>query len=220
MNKELAAISPIPIPQVLRKAIIEDVEFVVVNKMEGNQRQFIDCSPSILESFGKDLAIIHSRRFNECGNMGGAFRYPVTEFNKRLTQVLSEITHRYDTDLQELSKYDEILQGLLELPDPSDASYVMVDFDARQFLFSDDKITAIVDTEAYVIGPRELDLIPLECSLDLERAIAFRRGYESIDAFPILHEIRRPYRYFFALLQVKGPMDYIQWMNTPHYFDM
>ena len=92
--------------------------------------------------------------------------------------------------------------------------------DSRQLLFDDYKITAIVDTEAYGLGPRELDLITLECSLDREGAKAFRRGYESVDTFPILSKYRRAYRYFFALLQVKGPMDYMKWMNTPSYFDM
>jgi aminoglycoside phosphotransferase (APT) family kinase protein len=219
VNKELSLVSPIPIPQVLRKQTIDDVEFIVVNKMEGEKRNFIDTPTEILESLGRDLAYIHKKRFFECGNIKGDFRYPIFEFNKRLAQVIDDITSKYYRDQSELFINDDIIQELVDLPAPPNSSYVMVDLDSRQMLFDDHRITAIVDTEAYVIGPRELDLITLECSLSAEGAKALKKGYESVDVFPDLIKYRKPYRYFFALLQVKGPFNYIEWINTPNHFD-
>ncbi|QJD82917.1 hypothetical protein [Cohnella herbarum] len=115
--------------------------------------------------------------------------------------------------------HNEIIKKLQVNPAPSISSFVMVDMDSRQLLFDDKRVTAIVDTEAYVIGPRELDLVTIECNLTSNGARAFKRGYESIGEFPDLTQCREPYRYFFSLLEVKGPIDYKEWTNTPKYFD-
>lgn len=90
----------------------------------------------------------------------------------------------------------------------------MIDIDPSQFLTDGSQLTGIVDTEAYVIAPRELDFIGLEYILDEQSAAEFRAGYESLLPIPNLTECRLPYRYFYRLLSVQGSVDIGQWMNA------
>ena len=94
----------------------------------------------------------------------------------------------------------------------------MVDMDSRQLLSDGTRVTSIVDTEAYVLGPRELDLLTLEDNFNQETAGSFKLGYQSIKPFPDLSIIRNIYRFFYGLMQVKGPIEINAWMSRPVLF--
>ncbi|MDP5274276.1 hypothetical protein [Chengkuizengella axinellae] len=220
INKEIESLSSIPIPQVLRKGMVDGFQVVVVERMNGSSFQFPNQPSLMLERFGESLAKIHSKKFKECGNVIGTFRYPVDQFHKRLIEIIQVIVEKhYKNEKQIKLEFKTMLEILKQLPSPKYASYIMVDMDSRQLLSNGQQITAIVDTEAYVIAPRELDLISLECSFDLNAAAAFKKGYESVLSFPDLSPYREVYRYFYRLLQVKGPIDYTDWMSKPSYFE-
>jgi hypothetical protein len=59
-------------------------------------------------------------------------------------------------------------------------AFVLVDIDPSQFLSNGEIITCLVDTEAYVIAPRELDFYALEYFLDEQSEKNFKIGYEKI----------------------------------------
>jgi hypothetical protein len=103
------------------------------------------------------------------------------------------------------------------MPIPKYASYIMLDMEPRQFLSNGGLVNAIVDTEAYVLGPRELDLIAIECSLDESGAKSFKKGYTDVLSVPELSQIRELYRYLFCLIEIMGPSyDYNSWVSMPH----
>jgi hypothetical protein len=221
MNRVLGELSPIPVPQVLRKAVVDGVPYVVVEKMPGTTlRSFQSLPTEALVQLGEALARIHSRKFSECGTLSGRLRYPVGQFHKRMAATMRELVQRYYADVPEISiLLDEMCAQLLALPPLRHASLIMLDMDPTQFLHENGRITALVDTEVYALGPRELELVALEYLLDKASAAAFVSGYESVLPFPDLRQVRAPYRYFCRLVEVQGPVDIDAWMNGPKWFD-
>jgi hypothetical protein len=97
---------------------------------------------------------------------------------------------------------------------------VMLDVDATQFLGDGGHITALVDTDAYVVAPRELDFVGYEYELDAPGAAAFARGYRAILPLPDLTSARPVYRYLFRLLGVQGTVPLEEWLAWPAWFDL
>lgn len=56
-------------------------------------------------------------------------------------------------------------------------------------------LSAVVDVEAYAVGPREIDFIGLEYVLDEKSAEAFLGGYSKQLQPPDLSSYREVYRY-------------------------
>jgi hypothetical protein len=79
---------------------------------------------------------------------------------------------------------------------PTTYSLIMPDISANQFVFSQDlnKINAVVDFDAYVIGPREWELSIIELCLSNRKF--FKDGYEVYCEMPELSESRDFYRFF------------------------
>jgi fructosamine-3-kinase len=221
LNTYLNKFSPIPAPRVLRKGQIDDRLCVVLEYMPGEVlRGFRDKPATMLEQFGAALAQLHSERFADCGNPVGSFRYPLAEFPARMVETMRQLAdHQYRTDRRMRAQIESMTRAVRKLPPPDAAALVLVDIGADQFLSDGDRLTAVVDTEAYVVGPPELDLICLEYSLDRPSAVPFLAGYRSVLPLPDLSRVRLPYRYLYRLLGVKGQVDWEEWLGWPCVFD-
>ena len=135
-------------------------------------------------------------------------------------ETLRMLVSRFFADDERMSgALGPICRAALALPAPERAALVMVDLDVCQFLSDGRRITAVVDTEGYVVGPRELDLIALEYLLDQAGAAAFARGYRTVLPLPDLAPVRTIYRYLYLLLEVQGQADFDEWMRWPSLFD-
>lgn len=205
INKLLSRISNnIAIPNVINKGIIDGRQVIVVDKMNGTNLNFLNTSTQMMEHLGKSIAEIHSHRFNECGAPNGLMRYSLEDF--------------LEPDI--LNNVDYYCKLVTNMPIPLNASLIMLDMDSRQFLSNGNHVHTIIDTEAYVLGPREMDLIAIECCLDQSGAVSFEKGYSSILPFPDLKSVREVYRFLFCLLEIKGPaFDYKWWVSMPHLFN-
>ena len=111
-----------------------------------------------------------------------------------------------------------IIYDVSQLSNPTESAFVMIDLDPRQLLVQDGHFTSIVDTDAYVVGPRELDFVNMEYLLDERSVIPFIRGYSSILPLPDLSKSREPLRYFLRLLEVQGEVNIETWMNKTKLF--
>ena len=163
LNASIAEVSPIPAPRVLRKGIVDVRQWVVVERMPGCALETFRGQPAeMLEQFGYALASIHSLRFADYGSPSGHIRYPLDGFFARLVETLRMLVSRfYPGDERIMAALEPICRATLALPPPTHTTLVMVDLDVEQFLSEGPRITAVVDTEGYVVGPRELDLIAL-----------------------------------------------------------
>jgi aminoglycoside phosphotransferase len=221
LNAQLAEISPIPAPRVLRKGVLGGREWVVVEYMPGSVLETLRGQPpQMLEQLGYALARVHSRRFSDYGSPSGRVRHPLGGFFARLAETLRMLVSSFFPDDERITgALEPICRSAQALPAPASATLVMIDLDVCQFLSDGQRITAVVDTEGYVVGPRELDLIALEYLLDQAGAAAFARGYSTVLPLPDLAPVRAIYRYLYLLLEVQGQADFDEWMGWPYLFD-
>ena len=170
--------------------------------------------------FGTALAQIHSLRFTECGNPSGSFRYPLAEFPTRLVETMRQLVEKeYRAERRIRGALEPMCHAAAHLPPPEAGALVLVDIGSGQFITDGQRLTAVVDTEAYVVGPRELDFIGLEYCLDPRSAAPFLAGYRSVLPLPTLSLVRPVYRYLYRLLGVRGQVDLDQSLDWPCLFD-
>jgi hypothetical protein len=215
VNNKLSELTSIPVPRVINKGEEFAREFVVVEKLKGEVVQsFIGQPSSVLQSLGEGLAEIHRYNENYIGSPSGKFKVRLEDFNQHLKDIMAELVSRFYFDQERIkSKLIEINDLLDRLPVPEFSTFVLVDMDPTQFLSNSKVITGLVDTEAYVIAPRELDFIGLEYVLDEKAAMSFKVGYEKVMGIPDLTKCRTIYRYLYRLLSVQGSVDIDEWMN-------
>jgi fructosamine-3-kinase len=219
VNNILSEFSTIPIPRVLKKGV-SSREYVVVEKLEGQVVNSLIGQPaSLLQSLGEGLANIHQHQRHYIGNPSGTFQIQLEHFHDHLISVMKELVSKFYRNNQKIvNQLDEIIEILKDLPVPDCSTFVLVDMDPTQFLSNGTVITGLVDTEAYVIAPRELDFIALEYILDEKGAAAFKKGYEKVMKIPDLTNYRLPYRYLYRLLSVQGSADLENWLNQDALF--
>jgi fructosamine-3-kinase len=221
INATLARLCPIPIPQVLRKGMLEGQPYVVVEYMPGSPlHDFTALPESALEALGQALAQIHTRRFGYYGSASWQSCSTLSTFPARLTQTMRMLVHQfYQADAAIKEALPSACEAVAQLPPLEEGALILIDIDPTQFLTDGEHFTALVDTEAYAIGPRELDFIGLEYVLDQRGATAVARGYNGILPFPELSQVRSVYRYLYRLLEVQGSADLEVWMRHPPLFD-
>lgn len=221
INAILAQLSSIPVPQVLRKGLVGGQPYAVVEYMPGSPlNDFSSLSGSALEALGQALARIHTCQFEYYGSLGGQVRSALSTFPARLIETMRMLVHQF---YQQNAAIKEALsptcEAVSELPSVEAGVPVLIDIDPTQFLTDGELFTALVDTEAYAIGPRELDFIGLEYILDQRGATALARGYNGVLPLPKLSQVRPVYRYLYRLLEVQGSVELDVWMRHPPLFD-
>jgi len=209
----LDTVADIPVPRVLRHAVEEEKEYLIVEKMNGKALQsFVGQSDALLRQLGVWLARIHSRRCDYYGNLALTRSEPPTSFHARLSDTIRQLVERdYANESAIEAHLDVVMQELGVLPVPDYFCPVFVDLDPSQFLTHDGVLSAVVDVEAYVVAPREFDFIGLEYVLDERSAACFLQGYSTILEPPDITIYRHAYRYFYRLLGVQGSVDLDRW---------
>ena len=94
----------------------------------------------------------------------------------------------------------------------------MPDLRWDQFLRQQDKLSALVDLDAIVYGPRTLEFVLLEYLLDPSQAECFAAEYQNYQVIPDLTDVRLPYRLLLFSMNVLGETDLDEWLNHPHRF--
>jgi Ser/Thr protein kinase RdoA (MazF antagonist) len=220
LNGLLARLSPIAVPRVRRKATLAGRSCVVVDYVPGAPLEAFDHLPeSALEELGRALACIHCRRFASYGHPTGKPRHPLPTFHTRLAETMRLLVDQfYQHDARISAALEPMWAAALQLPPLEVGALVMIDLDPTQFLTDGEHLTGLIDTEAYVIGPRAFDFIALEYLLTQPGAAAVARGYAGLLPLPDLVAVRPVYRYFYRLLEAQGKIDLAEWMARPRVF--
>lgn len=220
-NDLLARLCPIPVPRVLRQGVVAGHPCLVVERLPGERLTDLRALPAAaLADLGAALARVHRRRFDWWGAPFGGARRPLAAFHARLAATLDALVARFFArDAALAGALPAYRAAALALPAPESAALVMIDVDATQFLAAGGRITGLVDTDAYVVAPRALDLIGYEYELDAASAAAFAEGYRTILPLPDLRAVRPVYRYLYRLLEVQGAVPLEAWMAWPALFD-
>lgn len=221
VNSYLHEVSLIRVPRVLRTGTTEGRRWAVVERMSGSTLDSFHHLPAAtLEVLGQSLARVHSRGFDWCGTPAGTFSYPLSEFPVRLAEMMTEHVARFHRTNGRVANELATMCGAAAQLAPLEAgALILIDNDIRQYLTDGTRLTALVDTEAYAVGPREMELVLLECQLDRHGAAAFARGYSSVQPLPELTVVRAVYRYLCFLLCALGQRDVDEWLAKPPLLD-
>lgn len=214
------AIQEVPAPKAIARKQSGGRDYLIVEKMRGAPlNAFTNQSGELLRQFGVWLAKVHRNSCDYYGNLAGTRRGTKEQFHDILAQAMIRLVDMdYRGDSAIASGLEGVLEELAALPNPQSFCPILIDMDPSQFLTEDGLLTAIVDAEAYVLGPREFDFIGLEYVLDERSARAFIDGYTTVLTLPRLSECRRPYRYLYRLLGVQGSVDLDRWFAQAELF--
>lgn len=206
--------SLIRLPKILRKELYHKRPYLIVEDLPGIPLQsFNQLSEDGLWEFGAALAKIHGGR-----HKAPAIK-PAIPFHITAAPVMQDLVHRFyhqDRTCQHL--WQTLGPRLTALPPEEFWSPILLDMDPSQFLTDGNRLTAVVDTELYVMAPPHLELIGLEYLLGDHDATHFRAGYESIRTLPDLAPWRSTYRFLLRLLSFQGSVDWELWMSHPTRF--
>ncbi len=219
INHTLSALNAFKYPKILEIHEM-DRAYAVVELLPGTTlRTFTELSDDELRKFGRNLAKVHSCKFNYWGNPAGTFVVEMDQVDSHVARSMKRIIDEFYLDNRKIVEYLPEMQRILwDMPAPENSSFVLFDIDPTQFLVDHGIITGLVDTEAYVIAPREFDFIALEYVLNGRSAELISEGYETIMALPDLKPVRTVYRYLCRLIEIQGDDDMDDWLAQPSLF--
>lgn len=221
LNAQLARLSPLPVPLVLRTGAVAGRRCAVMERLPGERLADFGALPvAAAGALGRAIARIHRQQFAWWGRPDGREQRSLDTFHARLSAVMRQLVrHFYAHDAAIAAALAPACAMAAALPVPESAALVMLDVDATQFLTAGSRLTALVDTDAYAVAPRALDFIGYEYELDAERAAAFAHAYRTILPLPDLAAVRPVYRYFYCLMEVQGAVDLAEWLHWPVCFE-
>lgn len=157
-------------------------------------------SASLLHQLGQYVGFLHQSKYPQFGVFPPDGRNPtfdVASFGLRLRSCMQRLIGRHWAEDTAVAAYFRQLP--LDTLQVGSFSLMMPDISANQFVFAPtlDCIRAVVDYDAYVLGPREWELAVLE--LCMQDGTAFRQGYESYAPLPDLSATRAIYRFLMYL---------------------
>jgi hypothetical protein len=96
---------------------------------------------------------------------------------------------------------------------------MMLDLRWDQFLMLDGKLKALVDLDAFVIAPIELEFVLLEYILTPEQLLIWCSAYQLQGGkIPKITVVRDSYRKLLFAMKVLGESDLTRWLGQAHFF--
>lgn len=209
----------IPTPSVLTSGVAGDRPWLVMEHIRGETMPDLTASPdALLVQLGSWLARLHDDPSPAWGNLTGTQREPLATFPRRLAETITTLTHTFHRDDPgHIEAANRLIEIAAAMPAPARAAPIMLDIDPSQFLRDGERLVGMIDTDAVVLGPPELELALLEPLLDARGATAFRAGYGPL---PDLRSVRLVYRLLGSLMEVQGHIPLATWMNAPRWLDI
>lgn len=219
INHWLAAHSHWRVPNTLGQYHWSNRDWLVVEKIPGHPlKDFQELSRDSLVDLGRTVSHLHHYHQPKFGPARSLWDtkagQPLDQFSARLKATMQHLVLRYYSDDAEAAPYvAQILGHGATWPPIGAACPIMLDWDPTQFVADRHRLTGLVDTELYVVGPPQLELCALEYLFDHASAQAFMDGYRQIGPFPDLTPYRLLFRVFLRLISFQGPVSWRQWMD-------
>lgn len=225
INARLRRTWTVPVPRVLRYRRYRDRLFAVVERLPGTVLgDFGRLSDREWFRIGQGLARTHQSALSRFGPptvwTGRSSGWSLDGFWNRLGQTADFLKARYYPEDRALDAYwTDIRAHFQRLSPPPAAVPIMLDWDPTQFLVEGDRLTGLIDTELYVTGPAELELVGVEYFLTDRAVEPFRAGYTAIRPLPVLAPYRPVFRLLLRLMSFQGPVPWKEWMARPAWLD-
>jgi hypothetical protein len=213
----VAEMTPLSIPElILAGSVSEDRKypgFLLAKALPGEMVDSKDVDDQMIMTLAEHLGALHQVQQDVWGGMTGA-SFSAEQWPDRLQNTLLELSDQLDINGSLVSAaIEQALQCT-----PTRFVPIMPDLRWDQFLQEEGRITALVDLDAFVWGPAELDFVLLEYLLTEEQSNTFIHSYPQHLNIPNLDHVRKPYRLLLFLMNVLGEKNLAVWMSAPTKF--
>lgn len=215
----------IPVPQVIQvetASALPDAAYAIVTQLAGVAHELDEfpASADIHYQLGQYVGYLHAQSYAGYGNILMAPLESKASFKATLVANMHRTVTTFWQDEPALHTQIEQVTAIVD-PDTlfSAAALIMIDISANQFVYQENRISGVVDLDAYVIGPREWELTILE--LCITDHVAFRQGYECYNPLPLFAPFRAIYRLWSYLNEPQPAYNaahFVQFMQRAVYF--
>lgn len=191
-------------------------EYVLTRWLSGNDVDVSVITDSTINSLAKHLGLLHQLQRQQWGCLQQP-EYTEKDWPLRLKTTLQFLVRQQADNIDPAVLH----QALGQIEKMSEKLFVPIMPDLRwdQFLIQQDNLSALVDLDAIVYGPKTLEFVLLEYLLDQKQAEIFAVEYMNHQTIPDLTAVRLPYRLLLFLMNVLGEMDLNSWLNHPKRFN-
>jgi hypothetical protein len=206
LEKYLSRNPHIKVPKVIGTNVKERV-FQIFQHMEGGfyEPDEFPVEEELNYQLGQYIGWLHSQKFQGYGIFSDNLK--LNNCSKFLEEVLCSMDktiNEYWSFNQEVINFYRDIERVIP-DDIGSFSLIMPDISGNQFVYSKDlkRINAVVDLDAYVIGPINFELTVLE--MCLTNYSSFQKGYEQYCSLPCFKSFRSFYRF---LMYLNDPYDH------------
>ncbi len=221
LYRHIAKLTPLQIPKLIKaESIPQHGAYILTTEAIGSLPDNACISREMLEQLAEHLAMLHNDQYKMWGSMHQPL-LAADEWQQRLGDTLEKSAHKWGGGKTDYQRYlDTALEACYHL-EVEKFVPMMPDLRWDQFLLSKDNNNAVLtllDLDAFVIAPRELDFILLEYLLDQQQAEYFTAIYTRHHDIPDLSYARSAYRLLLFFMEVLGEQAIEQWMMADCYF--
>jgi len=184
--------------------------FILATKLPGAMVTNIEVDDDMVISLANHIGDLHQQEQKKWGRFYQA-DFDSQKWPLRLQDTLIALAENQSMIATEL--LDEVIE-LAANCTVDNFVPIMPDLRWDQFLQQNGSLSALVDLDAFVYGPRELELVLLEYLLDEQQANLFAEHYQKNHSLPDLTQVRKPYRLLLFMMNVLGEKNIDNWMQA------
>jgi len=212
-------VSPLTIPQLIQAETHQintdnQSAFILTSEIKGSVIDAEDVALPMVDQLAEHLISLHHQPQSNFGVINRQ-SLPAKEWPERLHTTLEKSAKKWGGVFKSNHKYLKQALAACELIQADEFIPMMPDLRWDQFLVDNGKLHALVDLDAFVLAPRELDFVLLEYILGPEYFDQFIKSYSQHHSIPDISQVRPAYRLLLFYMQVLGEQDIEAWMNAP-----
>jgi len=208
------------IPELIKAETLENNNaYILTSELEGSAIESADLANSdeMIKQLANHLAMLHSNPINSWGSINKPV-FTSLDWSYRLKTTLVESANKWGGVLLNSDKYLIKALDACDLIEITEFVPMMPDLRWDQFLHNGNDITALIDLDAFVFAPRELDFVILEYILTSDQIRLFSNSYSKHHAIPDIAQMRPAYRLLLFYMQILGETDLDGWMKKEALF--
>jgi len=188
--------------------------FVLARMLPGTMVESALVDDDMVIALAEHISQLHQHQKSTWGPLHSA-KLTAEQWPQRLQNTL-----RLLAENQQAVPVKMVVEAIELATDYTPETFVPVMPDLRwdQFLQHNGGLSALVDLDAIVYGPRELELVLLEYVLNEQQAMIFVEHYQRSHFLPDLSLVRKPYRLLLFMMNVLGEKNVDAWMQAPTRF--
>jgi len=211
----ISTLTSLQIPELIKaESIPKQGSFILTKEVIGSVPEASDISQKMVEQLALHLSNLHADKYNTWGTVHEPL-FKRNDWPQRIKDTLRKSAQKWGGDQTSHIKY---LKQALDTCDSLDNLQfvpLMPDLRWDQFLVSNNEEMILLDLDAFVLAPRELDLVLLEYLLNKQQMEWFVTRYSEQQDIPNLDIVRPIYRLLLFYMQVLGEQDINNWMERP-----